>query len=65
MHQHTRRRVLVQHASNAALLESLTEALVAVAAARGLETAEVVVTPSLVTRGPRVFRHAKHDRSTM
>ncbi len=45
-----------------ARLENPAEVVVAVAAVRGSETAEVLATQNLITRGMKGFRLAKHAR---
>jgi len=56
-----RRSWALPYAPNVAPLENLAEAVVAVAAARGSETAEVLVTKNVVTHGPPALRLAKHE----
>ena len=51
---------LVPHAAPS---RNLGKAVVVVAEVLGLETAEVVVTPTLVTRGPRASGPAEHGSS--
>ena len=53
----------VPHVSNAAPARNLAQPVAAVAGVLGLESAEVAVTQSLVTRGLRAFGPAKHRRS--
>ena len=51
------------HAANAVPSRNLGKAVVVVAAVPGSETAEVLATPSSVTRGSRASMSAKHERS--
>ena len=64
-HQQPPRRLQpsVRYAANAASSRNLGKAVVAVAAVLGSETAEVLVTPSLITRGTRASGYAKDDCS--
>ena len=64
-HQHPRRRrQLVPHAANAAASRNPGNAVVAVAVALGPEIAEVLVTPSSITRGTRAFGPANNGHSS-
>ena len=62
-HQQPRQRSPVLYAPNAAPSGNLAKPVVAVAAVLGSETAEVLVTQNVVTRGTRASGPAKHGRS--
>ena len=51
------------YAANVVASGNLGKVVVVVAAVPGSETAEVLVTPSSVTRGTRAYRAAKHGYS--
>ena len=61
MQHHRRQSVL--HAPNAASQRNPAKSVVAVAVVLGSETAEVVVTPSLVTRGTMACSRAEHGQN--
>ena len=63
MHLQPPRQSSVPHAPNVVPSRNPANPLVVVAVVLGLETVEVVVTQSLVTRGLRAFGPAKHERS--
>ena len=58
-----RRRQSGPYAANAVTSPNLAKTVVVVAAVLGSESAEGVVTSSLVTRGTRASRPAKYGRS--
>ena len=58
-HEQSRRRQSVWYVPNAAPSRNPEKSVVVVAVVLGSETAEVLVTPSLITRGTRAFRSAK------
>ena len=62
-HQQSRRRQSVPYALNAASSRNLGKSVAAVAVVLGPETAELLVTSNLITRGITASRHAKHCRS--
>ena len=62
-HQSSPQRSPVPYAPNAAPSENLAKAVVAVTEVLGSKTAEVQVTQTLITRGMRALRRAKHGRS--
>ena len=51
------------YAANVAASGNLGKAVVVLAAVPGSETVEALVTPSVVTRGTRAYKSAKHGRS--
>ena len=57
------RQPLMSHVSNVALSKNPAKLVAVVVGVLGLETVEVVATPSLVTRGLRASGPAKHGRS--
>ena len=61
--QTRQRRSPFPYAPDAAPSRNLAKLVVAVAEVLGSETAEVLVTPSLITRGTRASRSVKHGQS--
>ena len=62
-HQPSLRRPPVLHAPNAASSRNLAKLVVVVTVVLGSITAEVQVTQTLITRGTKALRHAKHGHS--
>ena len=62
-HQQSRRRQASPHAPNVVPSGDPARQVVAVAAVLGSETAEVLVTENLVTRGPKASWRAKNEPS--
>ena len=62
-HPQSRRRPLFLYAPNAAISGNQAKGVAAVAVVLGSETAEVLATQSLSTRGTRAFEPAKHEHS--
>ena len=62
--QSRRRNPLGPHAANAVSLRNLVKAVVVVAAVLGSETADVLVTPTLITRGTKACMSANYGHSS-